>query len=49
MLPGYTYDVCCTDTRCTAYVTGGTTVSKTMAQPTQTQVVYEYYYFTITW
>jgi len=50
LIEGYSYDVCCTDLDCTAYVTGGSTVSRTEFQTaTSTSLTYVYYYFTITW
>ncbi|KIH92040.1 hypothetical protein SPBR_02966 [Sporothrix brasiliensis 5110] len=52
------YDVCCTDSSCTAYVTGGVTVTRsqtttrtytTPPPSTATDYNYEAYYFTITY
>ncbi|CAK7244205.1 MAG: hypothetical protein STHCBS139747_005740 [Sporothrix thermara] len=50
--PDLSYDVCCTNSDCTAYVTDGVTVTRTTSttrRATSTSYDYEAYYFTITY
>ncbi|OAA65656.1 carbohydrate-binding module family 18 [Niveomyces insectorum RCEF 264] len=55
---GYTRDICCTDDTCSAFITGGVTVTRTTSVPFRTQPPATFtntavnsndYYFTITW